>query len=200
MDDGSGWKHSLGRWVQIQSCHPGTWGSPKLQLFPKCLEGFYHPLPAGRQTQIAAIWGSRNKGLQNYSKNWGTVTMAKAKASVGRSGDNQRVLQTTAVSFQGVLEWLDDRTIELGVEEGRKKPHHTLSAEISWGTQSPCQPQTALPSSREFHYNYCFKRPPFLGTSAGMQLSEAPTGIILTLRDWFLITGAATRQKIRVRT
>lgn len=30
--------------------------------------------------------------------------MAKAKASVGRSGDNQRVLQTTAVSFQGVLE------------------------------------------------------------------------------------------------
>lgn len=33
--------------------------------------------------------------------------MAKAKVSVGRSvegGDNERVLQTTAVSFQGVLE------------------------------------------------------------------------------------------------
>lgn len=33
--------------------------------------------------------------------------MAKAKAAVGRNvggEDNQRVLQTTAVSFQGVLE------------------------------------------------------------------------------------------------
>lgn len=50
--------------------------------------------------------------------------MAKGKAAVGSNaggGDNQRVLQTTAVSFQGVLESLDcDRTIELGVEEEEK--------------------------------------------------------------------------------
>lgn len=49
--------------------------------------------------------------------------MAKRKAAVGSNvggGDNQRVLQTTAVSFQGVPESLDDRTIELGVEEEEK--------------------------------------------------------------------------------
>lgn len=65
--------------------------------------------------------------------------MAKAKAAVGKNvggGDNQRVLQTAAVSCQGVLESLDDRIMELGVEGGRKRPHHTLSAEISGKLES----------------------------------------------------------------
>lgn len=65
--------------------------------------------------------------------------MAKAKAAVGRNvggGDNQRVLQTAAVSFQGVLESLDDTIMELGVEGGRKRPHHTHSMEISWELES----------------------------------------------------------------
>lgn len=65
--------------------------------------------------------------------------MAKAKAAVGRNaggGDNQRVLQTAAVSFQGVLEPLDNRIMELGVEGERKRPHHTLSVEISWELKS----------------------------------------------------------------
>lgn len=110
-------------------------------------------------------------------------------AAVGRNaggGDNQRVLQTAAVSFQGVREPLDNRIMELGVDRGRKRPHHTLSVEISWELKSVLVSlKLHCPGPESLTAITVLRDHPFLGTSAGMQLSEAPTGTVLTLRGWF---------------